>query len=246
MKKDIVKPKTAQILCEILEVLLVSDVHIGSVVCRAAELLGVLEEYRYKKLILLGDIFDDLNFEGLDEDQWKLMSYIQTLSEQGVEIIWVRGNHDHPLVVKMMSCLLGAKIEKKAHTWEINGVRYLAIHGHQFDKFLINNRRLNDMVSYMYLMLQKMDRKQGRLSGMVRRCFHWSWQRASEEIAQGSVEYALKKGKDYVFSGHSHHGMEKTIDGIHYCNIGCWADIDIPCHFGTISKEGVVTLHERQ
>jgi UDP-2,3-diacylglucosamine pyrophosphatase LpxH len=47
------------------DTLLVSDVHLGCAVSLAADLLHLLQNTTFKRLILLGDIFQDLNFSRL-------------------------------------------------------------------------------------------------------------------------------------------------------------------------------------
>jgi UDP-2,3-diacylglucosamine pyrophosphatase LpxH len=44
------------------DTLILSDLHLGSEVSRAAETLLLLQSVKFRRLILLGDIFADLNF----------------------------------------------------------------------------------------------------------------------------------------------------------------------------------------
>ncbi|MBI5732770.1 hypothetical protein HY967_02295 [Candidatus Jorgensenbacteria bacterium] len=53
------------------EVIIVSDVHLGSRVSRAKQLLQWLKSQNFKKLILNGDIFDDLNIKWFLRDDWE-------------------------------------------------------------------------------------------------------------------------------------------------------------------------------
>ena len=80
--------------------LIISDIHLGSKVSRSTVLLDTLKQYTFERLILLGDIFEDLNFKRLKSAHWELLSYIRRLSNDktGVEIIWIAGNHDALLV----------------------------------------------------------------------------------------------------------------------------------------------------
>src|SRR5262249_7270660 len=90
---DTLERKTEEILADTM---IVSDVHLGSSLCRAKELLTVLKKSRFNRLILLGDIFVDLNFNRLKKEHWEIFSYILKLpiNQPGVEVIWVEGNHD--------------------------------------------------------------------------------------------------------------------------------------------------------
>ena len=107
-----------------VETIIVSDVHLGSEVSRASELLSVLKAHRFKRLILLGDIFSDLNFKRLKSHHWELLSYIRMLSnpKRKVEIVWVEGNHDTGLS-EIMSHLVGIKVYQ-SYTWHFQGKRF--------------------------------------------------------------------------------------------------------------------------
>jgi len=48
--------------------LIISDFHLGSKVSRSKEAAELLNNLHFKKLILLGDIFEDLNFNRLSDD----------------------------------------------------------------------------------------------------------------------------------------------------------------------------------
>ncbi len=220
--------------------LIVSDVHLGSSVSRAKELEETLREWRFKKLILLGDIFDDLDFNRLTEEHWDLLSYIRELSrsESDVEVVWIKGNHDE-LLSRVASSFLGIEVHRE-RKWELRGKTHLAIHGHQFDRFLVNNKLLSDIASAFYLFLQKIDMEQQRFSRIVKRMSK-RWLRLSEKVAGAAIRYGKRKGADVVFCGHTHLALEKHPNGIDYFNTGCWTDI--PSTFATIDENGAIELH---
>jgi metallophosphoesterase superfamily enzyme len=60
--------------------LILSDLHLGAETSHAREATRVLKENRFQRLILLGDIFADLNFARLTKDHWKFLGYIRKLS----------------------------------------------------------------------------------------------------------------------------------------------------------------------
>ena len=57
-----------------VDTVIVSDIHLGSEMSRARDALDLLRSLDYKRLILLGDIFSDLNFSRLTRDHWKFLS----------------------------------------------------------------------------------------------------------------------------------------------------------------------------
>src|SRR3984885_15492417 len=141
----------------VYDTLILSDVHLGADTSRAREATRVLKENHFQRLILLGDIFADLNFRRLTKDHWKFLGYIRKLSnpKRGVEVIWVEGNHDQGLT-EVMSHLVGIKVYEE-YVWDFDGRRHLAIHGHQFDRFLVNNWLLSSVNTFLHLQLQKLD-----------------------------------------------------------------------------------------
>src|SRR3974377_1383940 len=133
--------------------MIVSDLHLGSEVSRARDALHLLKSYYFERLILLGDMFCDLNFRRLKRDHWKLLSFIRKLSnpKRGIEVVWVEGNHDRGLSV-VMSHLVGIRVYQQ-YAWEYQGLRHLAIHGHQFDRFLTDNAILGTLAPAGFLLL---------------------------------------------------------------------------------------------
>src|SRR5277367_2974468 len=141
------------------DTLILSDLHLGSEISRAEQALRMLRENRFRRLILLGDIFSDLNFGRLTKPHWKFLGYIRKLSnpKRGVEVVWVEGNHDAGLT-DVMSHLVGVKVYQE-YAWDYCGKKHLAVHGHQFDRFIVNNLLLSHVGTALHLLLQKLDTK---------------------------------------------------------------------------------------
>src|SRR4051812_6785903 len=108
--------------------LILSDLHLGAETSHAREATTMLRRCGFERLILLGDIFADLNFARLTKEHWKFLGYIRKLSnpKRGVEVVWVEGNHDHGLA-KIMSHLVGVRVYQN-YRWEYRGLRHIAIH----------------------------------------------------------------------------------------------------------------------
>jgi len=222
------------------DTIILSDLHLGSEVSRAGDALRLLKQTCFERLILLGDIFCDLNFGRLKRDHWKLLSYIRKLSnpKRGVEVVWVEGNHDRGLSL-VMSHLVGIKVYQQ-YEWEYGGVRHLAIHGHQFDRFLTDNALLSGLASAAFLLLQKLDFSQRRLSKLVDR-LDTRWRRHSAKVSAGALAHARAHHVQRVFCGHTHLAMQGAEDGIEYFNTGCW--IQNAATYITVDEQGV-QIHE--
>ena len=223
-----------------VDTVIISDLHLGAPISRAGEALSLLRSLEFKRLILLGDIFSDLNFGRLSKEHWKFLGHIRKLSnpKHGIEVVWVEGNHDAGLS-EIMSHLVGIPVYQH-YAWEFEGRRHVAIHGHQFDRFAINNFLLSRLGQWAYLHLQKLDFKNKRFARYLDR-LNTRWLRLSAKVAQGALSYAKQGKAERIFCGHTHEPLQLERAGVEYYNTGAW--VDTRCTYITVSQEGV-HIHE--
>ncbi len=202
----------------IADTVLLSDLHLGSEVSRAREATCFLRAAVFNRLVLLGDIFCDLNFRRLKKPHWQFLSLVRKLSnpKRGIEVVWVEGNHDRGLT-DVMSHLVGVKVYHE-YAWRFRGTRYLAVHGHQFDRF---NALLSAMGGFAYLQIQKLDLKNSPIALWLDR-LNSRWLRLTPKVARGALALARARGAEVVFCGHTHQAFEAEHDGVQYLNTGCW------------------------
>jgi UDP-2,3-diacylglucosamine pyrophosphatase LpxH len=220
--------------------LILSDLHLGAETSHAREATRVLKESHFERLILLGDIFADLNFARLTKEHWKFLGYIRKLSnpKRNIEVVWVEGNHDHGLT-NIMSHLVGVRVYQE-YVWWYRGLRHIAIHGHQFDGFQVNRVRLNRWGTSLYLRLQTLDFKSQPISRLIDR-LNTRWLRMSEKVAAGAIAYAKHHQAERIFCGHTHEARRMEMDGVSYYNSGGWVDSRLT--YLTIDESGV-QIHE--
>jgi UDP-2,3-diacylglucosamine pyrophosphatase LpxH len=225
---------------QVYNTLILSDLHLGAETSHAREATRVLKETRFERLILLGDIFADLNFARLTKDHWKFLGAIRKLSnpKRKIEIVWVEGNHDHGLA-NIMSHLVGVRVYEN-YTWTYRGLRHIAIHGHQFDGFQVNRVRLSRLGTSLYLQLQKLDFKSKPIVRLIDR-LNTRWLRMSPKVASGALAYARHHEVDRIFCGHTHEATHVGQAGIHYYNSGGWVDSKLT--YLTVDEQGV-RIHE--
>ena len=216
--------------------LILSDLHLGAETSHAREATRVLKENRFQRLILLGDIFADLNFARLTKEHWKFLGYIRKLSnpKRKIEVVWVEGNHDHGLA-NIMSHLVGVRVYEH-YEWDYCGLRHVAIHGHQFDGFQVNRLRLSRLGTSLYLQLQKLDFKHKPIARLIDR-LNTRWLRMSPKVAAGALAHARHHGSDRIFCGHTHEAIHVERDGVNYYNSGGWVDSRLT--YLTIDEQGV-------
>ena len=220
--------------------LILSDLHLRSDTSHAREATTLLKETRFQRLILLGDIFADLNFARLTKDHWKFLGHIRKLSnpKRGIEVVWVEGNHDHGLA-NIMSHLVGVRVYQQ-YEWDYRGLRHIAIHGHQFDGFQVNSLRLCRWGTSLYLLLQKLDFRNKPIARMIDR-LNTRWLRMSTKVSQGAISFARHHEAQRIFCGHTHEAVYVEKDGISYYNSGGWVDSRLT--YLTIDETGV-QIHE--
>lgn len=220
----------------VYDTLILSDLHLGSEISRAEDAVRMLRQNSFRRLILLGDIFSDLNFRRLTKEHWKFLSYIRKVSnpKRGIEVVWVEGNHDQGLS-EVMSHLVGVKVYEE-YIWEFDGRRHLAIHGHQFDRFVVNNLIFSHINSFLHLQLQKLAFTGKFFSRFLDR-MNTRWLRLSAKVADGAITQARLRDANRVFCGHTHAALYREQDGIEYYNTGSWTD-STPTYI-SVGTEGV-------
>ena len=215
-----------------IETFLISDIHLGSDLSRPDALLATLKQYAFQRLILLGDILDDLNFGRLPASHWELLTYLRTLCEpeRNIEVVWVEGNHDR-LLSRVTRNFLGLSVHKR-YQWISGGKTFLAMHGHQFDTFVARHPFITEAACRVYFTLQRLDSKHHRFSRFLKRTSK-AWLRMSDLVAEGAAEYAKRRGVDGIFCGHTHRPAARVFGKVAYHNTGCWTEK--PATFITLS-----------
>jgi UDP-2,3-diacylglucosamine pyrophosphatase LpxH len=204
-----------------LDTVIISDLHLGSPISLAKDLLQCLKSLKFKRLILNGDIFADLNFSRLKKDHWAVLSYLREISnpKHGIEIVWISGNHD-PELSLLMGHLVGIKVLDK-YEWIAYNKTYVVMHGHQFDPAMIGIPGISKVIGWWYLQIQK-------IPGLKIRFSRWldlitaHFQNLSSVVETRAIRYARSHGIDVIICGHTHKAMSTEKSGVRYYNSGCW------------------------
>lgn len=117
-----------------VEVVVLSDIHLGTYGCHAEELLRYLKSIRPKKLILNGDIIDMWQFSKRywPKSHMQVIKHITSLLTKSTRIIYIPGNHDE-MLRKFAGFRLGSfSIDNKA-LLNLNGKKAWIFHGDVFD-----------------------------------------------------------------------------------------------------------------
>jgi UDP-2,3-diacylglucosamine pyrophosphatase LpxH len=216
----------------------VSDVHLGSKHCHAAEFADFLAALRCDRLYLVGDIVD-LWWMAQRRVTWnaahnRVVEALHALRRDGTEIIYVPGNHDRPLRRFCGLVLPRMAIRRRTIHVTADGRRLLVTHGDDYDgathfggmqerfgdwlyyRILTGNRLLNYVRSRFGLRYWSLSEFLKRRSGAAERYI--------ARFVQAGVDDAKRRGLDGIVCGHIHRAALFERDGCVYANDGDWVE----------------------
>ncbi len=223
----------------IVEVLVISDVHLGTYGCHAIELLRYLKSIKPGMVILNGDIIDIWQFSKsyFPEAHLKVIRRIMKYITEGIPVYYLTGNHDEMLrkfadinigSFKLLNKLILPLGEKKV--WVFHGdifditmqhSKWLAKLGAAGYDFLI---LLNSFVNFL---LGLAGREKMSFSKKVKSGFKNAVKFMNDFECTAAL-LAAEKGYQYVICGHIHQPLIKEIKTekgtVTYLNSGDWIE----------------------
>ncbi len=223
---------------EVLRSVFISDVHLGSRHCHAAELADFLGRLRCEKLYLVGDIID-LWWMAQRRAHWRaehnrVVEALHALRRAGTEIIYVPGNHDRP-ARKFCGLMLPAmQVRRRAIHRTADGRRLLVVHGDDYDNithFGSIQEKFGDWLYYRILtwnqrtnnIRRKLGLRYWSLSEFLKRQSSAA-ERYIERFVQAGLDDAKRRGLDGIICGHIHRAALIERDGLIYANDGDWVE----------------------
>jgi UDP-2,3-diacylglucosamine pyrophosphatase LpxH len=223
-----------------IELLVISDVHLGTFGCHAKELLHYLKTVSPKTLVLNGDIIDMWNFSKnyFPSSHMDVLRHIMKMASQGTQVYYITGNHDEMLrkytdlqlgnleiVDKLLLTIDGKK------TWIFHGdvfdsstkgyAKFLAkLGGKGYDLLILMNRFIN-------WLLQLIGKEKMSISKKVKDGVKKAVSFVSN-FESTAAEIAIEKKYDYVICGHIHMPQIKEVitenGSVIYMNSGDWIE----------------------
>jgi UDP-2,3-diacylglucosamine pyrophosphatase LpxH len=200
-----------------MRTIVLGDVHLGSPLCRAGQLTALLERADFDRLILNGDIFDDLNFRRLKDRHWKVVERIRALSSRR-EVIWIRGNHDGSASV--LGHLLGVPVREE-YSFLFRGEKVYVVHGDQFDDFHSRTRGLKNLRDIFYGFAIWFDVPRKAAIQWAQRS-NVIFARAVAKVKRRALEKASAKGARWVVVGHTHRRESDLSGAVGFLNPSSW------------------------
>lgn len=223
-----------------VELVVISDIHLGTYGCHAKELFNYLNSIKPKKLILNGDIVDIWQFRKryFPKSHLKVIKKIISFASKGTEVIYITGNHDE-MLRKFSDTQMGDfKLVDKLVLELDHDKKAWFFHGDVFDTSIQNAKWLAKLGGWGYDMLilfnqfinwflGRMGKEKFSLSKKIKNSVKKAVKYIND-FENVAAELAVKKKYDYVVCGHIHQPQMREYKdkngSCYYLNSGDWIE----------------------
>ena len=222
-----------------LDILVISDLHLGTYGAEADEVLAYLDTINANKIVINGDFVDIMLFNKRfwPSSHMKVIKYFLDLISQGKEIYYVTGNHDELMRKFLNFKIQNFKIVNQIVLDTAKGKVWI-FHGDVFD-FSIQTQWLTKLAGFLYDYMiifnswinKKIMRPLGRKRLNFSKTIKSNVKTAVQYFANFEIkaaEVAQKNGYKYVVCGHIHTPKIESfnINGeeVIYMNSGDWLE----------------------
>ena len=222
-----------------IELVVISDVHLGTYGCHAKELLQYLNSIKPKTLILNGDIIDIWQFRKsyFPKSHLKVLKKLISLASRGTKIYYLTGNHDEALR-KFSDVHMGNFSLLDKLVLELDGKKAWFFHGDVFDSSVNSAKWIAKLggIGYDYLILlnrlvnwflNKLGKEPYSLSKKIKGSVKKAVKFISD-FENTATEIAIDNAYDFVCCGHIHEPKiirKSNISGSTlYLNSGDWIE----------------------
>ena len=222
-----------------IDVLILSDIHLGTYGCHAKELVSYLKTIKPKLIILNGDIIDiwQFNKNYFPKSHLKVVKQLIGFASKGVPVHYITGNHDE-MLRRFVGFKLGNLTIENKLILEFDNKKAWVFHGDVFDVTMQHAKWLTKLGAIGYdtliilnrfanFILEKTGREKISLSKKIKN----SVKKAVTFInnfEQTCADIAITKNYDYVICGHIHHPEIKILSNdngsVTYLNSGDWVE----------------------
>lgn len=224
-----------------IELIVISDVHLGTYGCHAEELAYYLESVDTQCLVLNGDIVDfwHLNWRYWPKSHTRVLEIIADMASRGVRIYYLTGNHDDVLR-KVSDLTLGNCSILDKLVLNVGGKPCWFFHGDVFDSLVVEAKWLARLGSWGYDLLILLNRTFNRVMDWVGKPRFSLSKRVKMGVKKALLhvthfentiaDLAGDHGYAMVACGHIHAPQIKTIHSqkhnvdVLYLNSGDWVE----------------------
>jgi len=222
-----------------IDLLVLSDIHLGTYGCQSKELLNYLNSVKPKIVVLNGDIIDMWQFSKRywPKSHMQVVHKIINWVSKGTKVYYITGNHDE-MLRKFEGFKMGKLSIENKLVLDLDGKKVWIFHGDVFDVTMQNSKWLTRLGSHGYDLLilinalcnwisVKMGRGKISLSKNIKNSVKQAV-KFINNFEKTAADIAIRNGYDYVLCGHIHHPEMKTITTEHgqveYLNSGDWIE----------------------
>lgn len=223
----------------IVDIVVISDVHLGTFGCHAKELLKYLNTIKPKTLILNGDIIDIWQFRKsyFPKSHLKVVKKLLDFSSKGTKVYYITGNHDE-MLRKFSDTTMGNFSIVDKLVLELHDKKAWIFHGDIFDSSVHHAKWIAKLggIGYDYLILLnrfinwcliKMGKEPYSLSKKIKSSVKKAVKFISD-FETTATDLAIEKNYDYVICGHIHEPKiiekENKKGKTLYLNSGDWIE----------------------
>jgi UDP-2,3-diacylglucosamine pyrophosphatase LpxH len=224
-----------------IDLLVLSDVHLGTYGCHARELLHYLKSINPKTVVLNGDIIDIWQFSKRywPKSHMKVVRHLMHWVSKGKKTYYVTGNHDE-MLRRFTGFKMGSfSIVNKLVMDLSNGKKAWIFHGDVFDVTMEHSKWLAKLGAIGYDSLILINRMVNFVSEKIFRKGKLSLSKKIKNSVKSAVKFinnfeqtsadiGISNGYDYVVCGHIHHPEIKQMNNaegsITYLNSGDWIE----------------------
>ncbi|MFS4445964.1 UDP-2,3-diacylglucosamine diphosphatase [Maribacter sp. 2307UL18-2] len=222
-----------------VDIVVISDVHLGTYGCHAKELLKYLKSIKPEQVVLNGDIIDIWQFSKRywPKSHMKVIKLIMEWITKGVKVYYITGNHDE-MLRKFVGFRLGSfSIENKI-VLDLHGKKAWMFHGDVFDVTMQHSKWIAKLgaMGYDFLILlnsgvnylsKQMGRGRVSMSKRIKNGVK-SAIKFIGDFEKTAADIAIEKEFDFVVCGHIHQPQIRQIKTpkgtVMYLNSGDWIE----------------------
>lgn len=221
-----------------VEIVVISDVHLGTFGSRATELMLYLESVEPETLIINGDLIDIWQFRKryFPKSHLAILQKIINLTSNGVTTYFLPGNHDD-LIRKFGDFSIGNFHVQNELILNINNQKVWFHHGDKYDAS-VRNQSLAAFGGYLYEHLILVENLFNRFLKLFKikpfqiakkiKMFSKRMSKKSSNFELKAFQESIEKGCDIMICGHVHKPQKRIFENkngkILYLNSGDWVE----------------------
>lgn len=222
-----------------VDIVVISDVHLGTYGCHANELLRYMKSISPKEVVLNGDIIDIWQFSKRywPKSHMKVVKYLMGWIAKGIKVHYITGNHDE-MLRKFAGFQMGSLSIVNKVVLTTNGKKAWFFHGDVFDVTMQHSKWVAKLGAKGYDFLILLNRAINFLSKRLGK----GPISMSKKIKNGvksavkfinnfettASEIAIENGYEFVVCGHIHQPEIRNITSekgeVTYLNSGDWIE----------------------